>query len=189
MELGALNSIVEVGIALNVAFGGFRQFRDRLGVHLQKRAASLGTRIESQLQSVLGRLDVHHADISIHTDIVEAKRLKSAFDDFTGAHQAKAAWLAVAATVVLLGLLPYFAICATESCGWGMLVGTYALALGPLVLWGTALLVHFRLVRRALLIIDERHRRDVEGFDRLAKLTIPPKKASVKSEPPPPRKN
>jgi hypothetical protein len=182
MNLGALDAIIEVGIGLNVGFGVMQQFRERLSDHLRGVTRDCSLRIEGKLQAVLTQLGAN-PNGRVHEDIVRAGKLSSGFDKFSTTHQHKFVWLAVLATLLLVGMLPWISICGNEECPLWKLIVVESIAVGPSLAWAGTLGLYYLVVRGGLKWIDRRNDRDSQAYEKLIMLSVHPSNPTKGSEP------
>jgi len=172
MQLGALCSLVEVGVGLNLAFGVVQQFRVRLNEHLRKVTLGAASRIQIDLQNALAKLQV--ADSRIAAASVDAGAINEAFDSFTTRHQEKFVVLAVVASVLLVISVPALAWFGAHDCGILPLILFSFLALAPVGLWGGILISKYAVARFSLFTLRREHERDLKAYKKLG--SVHPKK-------------
>jgi hypothetical protein len=171
MQLGALCSLVEVGVGLNLAFGVVQQFRLRLNEHLKRVTLSASLRIQVDLQNALAKVDAANARIAVAS--ADADAINEAFDSFTTRHQEKFVILAVVASVLLVISVPGLAWFGTHDCGVCPLILFSFLALAPVGLWGGILICRYAVARFGLFTLRREHERDLKAYN---KLSVHPKK-------------
>lgn len=140
MHLGALSSLAEVGIGVNLAFSAVGHFRRWLEELVQKGVTAATAKVGTALAELDGK----------PRSIERIEQMAPRFCTRAAAIQKTFILFAVLSAIALTGFLAYAAVHGNDPCTDWMLAPTMLLVAGPIGLWvlvlgGDYLVVRFRL--------------------------------------------
>lgn len=168
MQLGAISSLVEVGIGLNLAFGVVQQFRDRLSDHLRKVVLAASSELSLELQGFFAQAQLQNNE-HVERTVEDADKVYKDFDSFTTRNQDGFVTFAVVASALLIGSLPAISWWNTHPCAGLWLIAASVLGVGPVGSWGFVLICRFLSAKSRLEDLRKVHERDLEAWKKLYK--------------------
>jgi hypothetical protein len=178
MNLGALSSLAEVGIGINLAFGFVSQFRDRWQASLAdavERTTSTA-RLAAQEIRAQGELPASKWAATCKGLFARAASLLSVV--FTG--------LSLAAAIALIGFLYYVIDHSTAACPLLYKRSILGLAVGPVFAWLALLTLLYVFIRASLFVMALHDKRFMGVFKGLRVNIQPIDPGAGASQPPPP---
>ena len=169
MHLGALCALVEVGIALNMAFGVVQTFRNWLRDHVSGSVKRASMRIRLDLA------DIDAGPVSNGTIPIErVQKIEDAFVHRTARCQPYFVALAILTALGQILILAYIAPRVDEPCDVTWVPWVTLLAVGPIGLWWGLVGAYYARTTGQLLWIEYEYRHGIEMVRQLTAGAVQP---------------
>jgi hypothetical protein len=164
MQFGALGSLAEVGVGINLAFGIVQQFRQRLRDQLFEKVEDARLRMEVAL-----------AEANLNGDVGEKlEEIGASFGAWTTVWERWFMRSAICAGFVLIAFLAYMARHNGDRCDPMYTWFVLSFAVGPVLVWWCALWARHQSALRDLDELEKRHTEEINTYKKLAARSIIP---------------